>query len=125
MTSVNQNTLYKYESMRVKWSRCFEEKSSRVARSIKNFFHYFHRNHRDFHFVVGQMFDDTIHLLVKPRNYRQIKEEIEKQIGETLPEVAQIRDVNILRKRQTFQDFQSFKNFCKLLRNENSEIVRR
>ena len=71
------------------------------------------------------MFDDTIHLLVKPRNYRQIKEEIEKQIGETLPEVAQIRDVNILRKRQTFQDFQSFKNFCKLLRNENSEIVRR
>ena len=125
MTSVNQNTLYKYESMRVKWSRCFEEESPRVARSIKNFFHYFHRNHRDFHFVVGQMFDDTIHLLVKPRNYRQIKEEIEKQIGETLPEVAQIRDVNILRKRQTFQDFQSFKNFCKLLRNENSEIVRR
>ena len=31
-------------------------------------------------FSVGQMFDDTIHLLVKPRNYRQIKEEIKEQI---------------------------------------------
>ena len=71
------------------------------------------------------MFDDTVHLLVKPRNYRQIKEEIEEEIGETLPEVAQMKDVNILRKRKTFQDFQSFKNFCKLLRDENSKIVRR
>ena len=71
------------------------------------------------------MFDDTVHLLVKPRNYRQIKEEIEEEIGETLPEVAQMKDVNILRKRKTFQDFQSFKNFCKLLRDENSKIGRR
>ena len=125
MTSVNRNILYKYESIRVKWSRCFEEESPRVARSIKNFFQYFYRNHSDFKFVVGQMFDDTIHLLVKPSNYHQIKEEIEEQIGETLPEVAQVRDVNILRKRQTFQDFQSFKNFCKFLRDENGKIVRR
>ena len=125
MTSVNRNILYKYESIRVKWSKCFEEESPRVARSIKNFFQYFYRNHADFNFVVGQMFDDTVHLLVKPRNYRQIKEEIEEEIGETLPEVAQMKDVNILRKRKTFQDFQSFKNFCKLLRDENSKIVRR
>ena len=125
MTSVNRNILYKYESIRVKWSRCFEEESPRVARSIKNFFQYFYRNHTDFNFVVGQMFDDTVHLLVKPRNYRQIKEEIEEEIGQTLPEVAQMKDVNILRKRKTFQDFQSFKNFCKLLRDENSKIVRR
>lgn len=125
MTSVNPNILYKYESMRVKWCRSFEEESPRVARSIKNFFQYFYRNHRNFNFVVGQMFDGTIHLLVKPRNYRQIKEEIEEQIGETLPEVAQIRDVTVLRKRKTFQDFQSFKDFCNSLRDENSEIVRR
>ena len=125
MTSVNQNILYKYESMRVKWSRCFEEENPRVARSIKNFFQYFCRNHTNFSFVVGQMFDDTSYLLVKPRNYRQIKEEIEEQIGETLPDVAEIRDATVLKKRKTFQDFQSFKNFCKLLRDENSEIVRR
>ena len=125
MTSVNQNTLYKYESMRVKWSRCLEKESPQVARSIKNYFQHFYRNHRNFNFVVGQMFDDTIYLLVKPGNYRQIKGEIEEQIGKTLPEVAQMRDVKVLRKRKTFQDFQSFKNFCKLLRDENSEIVRR
>ena len=71
------------------------------------------------------MFDDTSYLLVKRRNYCQIKEEIEEQIGETLPEVAEIRDATVLRKRKTFQDFQSFKDFCKLLRDENNEIVRR
>ena len=125
MASVNPNVLYKYESMRVKWSRCFEDENPRAARSIKNFFQYFYRNHKNFSFVVGQMFDDTSYLLVKPRNYRQIKEEIEEQIGETLPEVAEIRDATVLRKRKTFQDFQSFKDFCKLLRNENNEIVRR
>jgi len=117
--------MYKYESMRVKWSRCLEEESPRVARSIKNFFQHFYRNHRNFNFVVGQMFDGTTYLLVKPRNYRQIKEEIEKLIGKPLPEVAQMRNVNVLRKREVFQDFQSFKNFCKLLRDGNSEIVRR
>ena len=125
MSSADQNVLYKYESMRVKWSRCFKDESPRVAPSIKNFFQHFYRNHRNFNFVVGEMFDDTIHLLVKPSNFRQIKAEIELQIGKTLPEVAQMRDVKVLRQRKTFQDFQSFKNFCKLLRDENREIVRR
>jgi len=125
MTSADQNVLYKYESMRVKWSRCFEDESPRVARSIKNFFQYFYRNHRNFNFVVGEMFDDTTHLLVKPRNFRQIKAEIEGQIGETLPEIAQMRDVKVVRQRKAFPDYQSFKNFCKLLKDENREIVRR
>ena len=125
MSSTNQNILYKYESMRVKWSRCFEEESPRVARSIKSFFQYFYRNHRNFNFVVGKLFDDTIYLLVKPLNYRQIKDEIEKQFGKFLPDVAQMKDVKVLRERKTFQDFQSFKNFSKLLRDENCEVARR
>ena len=111
--------------MRVKWSRCFEEENPRVAHSIKHFFQYFYRNHRNFNFVVGEMFDDTVHLLVKPSNYRQIKVEIEEQIGETLPEVAEIRDATVLKKRKTFQDFKSFKDFCHLLRDENGTIARR
>ena len=125
MTSMDSNILYKYESMRVKWSRCFEEENPRAASSIKNFFQYFYRNHRNCKFVVGQMFDGTVHLLVKPDKYRQIKEEIEEQIDEDLPDVAQIRDATILKNKKTFQDFQSFKNFCKTLRDENSEIIRR
>jgi len=74
---------------------------------------------------VGEMFDDTVHLLVKPCNYLQIKAEIEERIGETLPEVAEIRDVTVLQKRKTFQDFKSFKDFCILLRDENDNIVTR
>ncbi|KAL9985353.1 hypothetical protein ACROYT_G007746 [Oculina patagonica] len=71
------------------------------------------------------MFDGTVHLLVKPDKYRQIKEEIEERIDEALPDVAQIRDATILKKRKTFQDFQSFKDFCKSLKDENNEIIRR
>lgn len=125
MASVNSNVLYKYDSMRVKWCRCFEEETPRDANSIKNFFKYFYRNHRNFSFVVGQLFDDTVHLLVRPAKYRQIKEEIEEQIGDTLPDVAQIRDATILKKKKTFKDFQSFKDFCKSLKDDNLEIIRR
>lgn len=126
MTSVNSNILYKYEAMRVKWCcYCCEEESSRVANSVKNFFKFFHRNHRNFTFVVGQLFDGTIHLLVKPAKYLEIKDEIEEQIGITLPDVAQIRNATILKKQKSFQDFQSFKDFCISLRDENDEIIRR
>ena len=122
---MDSNILYKYESMRTKWCKCFEEKNPYAASLIKNFFQYFYRDHRNCKFVVGRTFDGTVHLLVKPDKYRQIKEEIEEQIYEDLPDVAQIKDATILEERKKFQDFQSFKNFCKTLRDENSEIIRR
>lgn len=102
MTSVNSNILYKYDSMRAKWCRCFEEENPLAATSIKNFFRNFYKNHRNCKFVVGEIFDGTVHLLVKPDKYRQIKEEIEERIDEALPDVAQIRDATILKKRKTF-----------------------
>lgn len=125
MSSANSDILYKYESMRVKWSRCLEDENPRAARSVKNFFQYFYRNHTNFQFVVGQLFDGTVHLFLKPDKYRQIKEEIEEQIDVVLPDVAQIRDASVLQERKTFQDFQSFKDFSKSQRDKNCEIIRR
>ena len=125
MASGSSNIFYKYESMRVKWSRCLEESHPKKANWIKNYFKYFYRNHSNFTFSVGELFDRTTHLLVKPANYQQIKDEIEDEIEKNLPEVAQVRNATITRRRKSFPDFQSFKNYCKALKDENFEIERR
>ena len=125
MASGSSNIFYKYESMRVKWSRCFEESNPYEADWIKNYFKYFYRNHRTFTFAVGELFDGTTHLLVEPARYQQIKEEIEDEIEENLPEVAQVRNATIKRRRKLFPDFQSFKDCSKALKDENIEIERR
>ena len=119
MASGNSDILYKYESMRIKWSRCFEEvRNDHVADSIKTFFRNFHRNHRGFTFVVGELYDGTTHLFVKQSKYRQIKNEIEERVDETLPDVAQFRDVTIIKRRISFQGFQSYRDFDNVLREK-------
>ena len=122
MASGNSDVLYKYESMRIKWSRCFEEvRNDHVADSIRNF----HRNHRGFTFVVGELYDGTTHLFVKQSKYRQIKNEIEERVDETLPDVAQFRDVTIIKRRISFQGFQSYRDFGNILKEKNLEVERR
>ena len=96
MASRNSNVLYKYESMRTKWCRWFEGSDPWAANWIKKFFKYFYRDHRNFKFVVGELFDGKTFLLVKPTMYEQIKEEIEEEIDETLPDVAQSINQSIL-----------------------------
>ena len=126
MASGNSDILYKYESMRIKWSRCFEEvRNDHVADSIKTFFRNFHRNHRGFTFVVGELYDGTTHLFVKQSKYRQIKNEIEERVDETLPDVAQFRDVTIIKRRISFQGFQSYRDFGNILKEKNLEVERR
>ena len=126
MASGNSDILYKYESMRIKWSRTFEEDGNHeAADSIKTFFRNFYRNHRNFTFVVGELFDGTTHLFVKPSKYRQVKDEIEEQIDEILPDVAQMRNVTIIKKRKSFEDFQSFRDFCNSLKENNFAIENR
>ena len=101
-TPVNRNIFYKYEAMRTKWSRCFEDVNPRASGTIKTFFNTFHKNHRGFTFVEGELFDETIYLLVSPDQYNQIKEEIEKKVGDTLPDVSKSRDVTIKDSGKSF-----------------------
>ena len=108
------------------WSRCFEEvRNDHVADSIKTIFRNFHRNHRGFTFVVGELYDGTTHLFVKQSKYWQIKNEIEERVDETLPDVAQFRDVTIIKRRISFQGFQSYRDFDNVLREKNLEVERR
>ncbi|XP_068711863.1 uncharacterized protein [Montipora foliosa] len=125
MASGNLNILYKYHSMKLKWSRCFEDSDPRLADFVKSFFQYFYRDHRKFTFVVGEMFDGTRHLLVRPPKYQQIKQEIEDKIEENLPEVAEVRDAEIVKRKISFANFQAFNHYCKNLRDENLQIEKR
>ena len=125
MGSGSSNIFYKYESMRVKWSRCLAESNPKEARWIEHYFNYFYRNHRNFKFAVGELFDGTTHLLVKPARYRQIKKEIEDEIGKNLPEVAQVRNATIITRRKSFPDFQSFEDCRMALKAEKFENERR
>lgn len=124
MASVERNILYKYHSMRTKWIRAFEEGNPAALR-IENFFKSFYKNHSNFTFVIGKLCDGTTHLLLTPDKYHQIKEEIEQEIPETLPEVAQSRDVTILDQGKSFPNYRSFEKFCKDLKNENIDISER
>ena len=75
--------------------------------------------------MVGELFDDSIHLLVSPDQYNRIKEEIEKKVGETLPDVSRSRDVIIKARGKSFPNLQSFKNYSKTLNEQNKEIEKR
>lgn len=124
-TPVNRNIFHKYEAMRTKWSRCFEDVNPRASGTIKTFFNTFHKNHRGFTFVEGELFDETIYLLVSPDQYSQIKEEIEKKVGETLPDVSKLRDVTIKDSGKSFPNLQSFRNYSSTLNKQNKEVEKR
>lgn len=123
-SSENRNFFYKYESMRTKWSRFFDQGNAKAG-TIRTFFNTFHKNHRGFTYVVGELFDESIQLLVSPDQYNQIKEEIEKKVGETLPDVSRSRDVIIKARGKSFPNLQSFKNYSKTLNEQNKEIEKR
>ena len=125
MASGNLNILYKYHSMKTKWSRCFEDRDPRLADFVKRFFTNFYRDHRKFTFLVGELLDGTRHLLVSPPKYQQIKQEIEEEIEEILPEVAEVRDSKIVKQKKSFGNLQAFIDYCENLRDENLEIEKR
>ncbi|XP_068711861.1 uncharacterized protein [Montipora foliosa] len=125
MASGNLNILYKYHSMKTKWSRCFEDRDPRLADFVKRFFTNFYRDHRKFTFLVGELLDGTRHLLVSPPKYQQIKQEIEEEIEEILPEVAEARGAKIVKQKKSFGNLQAFIDYCENLRDENLEIEKR
>ena len=43
-------------------------------------------------------------------------------IDETLPDVAQFRDVTIIKRRISFQGFQSYRDFGNILKEKNLEV---
>ena len=69
MASANPDILYKFESMRTKWTRCFEEDKPDIAKTVRHFFgRQFYRKHKHSTYVIGEL-PDGIFLFVKPTMY--------------------------------------------------------
>ena len=112
---------HKYESMRIEWTIFFEQNFPGQKRIVADFFKNFLRNHRGFLFVIGEVFDGTTHALVSAEKYADIKVELEKKTGRSLPEVSNTSAVKIKDDGRSFPDFQTFLAFSKSLKAENDK----
>ena len=116
---------HKYESIRIEWSNHFKNNFAKQEHIVQAFFKNFHLNHRGFQFVVAELFDGTTHILVDSSKYREIKEELEKKTGRSLPEVSNVSDVKVKDRARSFRNFQSHRDFSLSLKMANDKIKAR
>ncbi|XP_058970005.1 uncharacterized protein [Pocillopora verrucosa] len=117
---------YKYESIRFEWRKFFEENHPRQRYMAEDFFKNFFRNHRGFQFVIAEIFDGTTHPLVSAEKFADLKNELERKTGQSLPEVSNTSDVKVKEERRSFSDLHTYINFSKSLKAANDQIkVRR
>ena len=120
--ALDHGKFYKYESIRIEWTKHFENHNFDEVHVVKRFFHHTHRQLR---FVVAKLFDETTHLVVRADDYRWIKEELERRTKKSLPEVSHVSGVKILRSRKSFLDSESHLEFSMSLKNNNDKIRHR
>lgn len=123
--AIDRGHFHKYESIRIEWTKHFENNYINQAHIVKGFFKTFHRTHKGFQFVVAELFDGTTHPVVRAEDYKAIKEELQRRTGKNLPEVSYVSDVKIKEERKSFTDFDTFRDFSMSLKNENDKIRRR
>ena len=117
---------HKYESIRIEWTKYFENKFPRQKHIVSSFFPNFHRNHPGFQFVIAALnFDGTTHVLVSAEKYEVIKDELEKKTGRSLPDVSNVSDVKIKEERKSFPNYQSYMDFSMPLKTGNDRIKAR
>lgn len=116
---------HKYESIRIEWTKHFENNCFDEAHIVKGFFKTFHRTHKGFQFVVAELFDGTTHLVVRADDYQGIKEELERRTKKNLPKVSHVSGVKIKEERKSFPDFESHREFSMSLKSENDKIRQR
>lgn len=113
---------YKYESIRFEWRKFFEENHPRQRYMAEDFFKNFFRNHRGFQFVIAEIFDGTTHPLVSAEKFADLKNELERKTGQSLPEVSNTSDVKVKEERRSFSDLHTYINFSKSLKAANDQI---
>lgn len=123
--ALDHGKFFKYESIRIEWTKHFENHYFDEVHAVKGFFKTFHRTHKRFQFVVAELFDETTHLVVRADDYRGIKEELERRTKKSLPEVSHVSGVKIMEDRKSFLDFESHREFSMSLKNENDKIRQR
>ena len=88
----------------------------------EDFFKNFFRNHRGFQFVIAEIFDGTTHPLVSAEKFADLKNELERETGQSLPEVSNTSDVKVKEERRSFSDLHTYINFSKSLKAANDQI---
>ena len=120
MASANPDILYKFESMRTKWTRCFEEDKPDIAKTVRHFFgRQFYRKHKHSTYVIGELPEGIFRL--KPTMYQNLK----KKIEETLPDVRPTAGATVIEEEKWFPDKQSFTEFLDANREEHYKSVER
>ena len=121
--ALDHGKFFKYESIRIEWTKHFENHYFDEVHVVRGFFKNFHRTHR--RLVVAKLFDETTHLVVRADDYRRIKEELERRTEKSLPEVSHVSGVKILLSRKYFLDSESHLEFSMSLKNMNDKIRHR
>ena len=123
--ALDHGKFYKYESIRIEWTKHFENRwfhRDLVGRELIQFFHF---PHELIQFVVVKLFDETTHLVVRADDYRRIKEKLERRTQESVPEVSHVSGVKIVQDRKFFLDLFSYREFSKSLKHKNDKIRQR
>ena len=123
--ALDHGKFYKYESIRIEWTKHFENHSFGKVGVERELFKFFHRPHKRIQFVVVKLFDETTHLVVRADDYRRIKEKLERRTQGYVPEVSHVSGVKIVQDRKSFLHFNSHREFSMSLKNKNDKIRQR
>ena len=86
---LSEKRFFKYESIRIEWTKYFENEHWRELGIVKDFFYGFHKNHQQLIYTVAKIFDGTTHVLVVDSDdYIKIKNELEKKLYRNQPIIS-------------------------------------
>ena len=126
----SENRTFKFESIRIEWTNYFEKEHRRdLSDTAKDFFSSFHRNHRQLVFLVAKIFDGTTHVLVNNDDYIEIKNELERETGKSVPDIRPIdrndeRGFKVIKTR-TFSSESAYLEYIRPLISQNKTVRER
>ena len=120
----SETRFFKYESIRIEWTKHFEKEHWRELGIVKDFFYGFHKNHRQLVYTVAKIFDGTTHVLVDSDDFIKIKNELERKTGKSLPKP---HDVSAgvefaVKERRTFPSHDAYMNYSRQLKSQNDAV---
>ena len=125
----SEKTFFKYESIRIEWTKHFEKERWRELGIVKDFFYGFHKNHRQLVYTVAKIFDGTTHVLVDSDDFIKIKKELERKTGKSLPKPHDIEPKNeqefVVKERRTFPSHDAYRSYSLQLKSQNDAVRQR
>ena len=122
----NEKRFFKYESIRIEWTKYFENEHWRELSVVKGFFSGFHKNHQQLVYTVAKIFDGTTHVLVNNADFIKIKRELERKTGISLPDPHDVTSKEhqefVIKERRTFTSHNDFRSCLENLKYQNNVV---